>query len=1094
MNESIFAKKEKLMLKIYQASAGSGKTFCLTQNYIKLLLQNWNSAEEDPENYKHILAVTFTNKATGEMKSRILSELSKMANNEKSDFIQPLMKELSEDEQTLRNKAKITLKHILHNYSHFSISTIDKFFQQVIRSFVRDIGLQGGYQVELDNERILRESIDALFLKISDDKELLDWLKNFAEEQLNDDKTWNISDNIYSFAKKSFSEKHSSFKIERTTLKSIKTNINKIISIHENTLAEKANKAIEIINKNNLSFEDFFRKGATFKQLEYIKQKNFEKVTDAFFKLPNTIGNWRGKKSEKSTEIENAYNGGLNDAICEICELIQNKGYNSAKALKEHIHTLGILTDISKAKNNLLSENNTILLSDSNVLLKNIIDDSDAPFVYEKIGTYINHFMIDEFQDTSKIQWENFLPLIENSLSAGNENLIVGDVKQSIYRWRNSDWDLLANKIYDNLKDYDIEQDSLKYNFRSKENIVNFNNCFFLIAKYKLLEKLQQEYNGKNTDNQSDEFKILAEKIRSAYDTIHQNLPQKTKDCQQKGHVKVEFLQAKNKDEYSEKVFSKLPDIIKQLQENGYQPKDIAFLVRNAKDGQNIADFFLKHKQENQNDGYCYDVISNDSLLISSSIAIKFIVWVLKYIVFNNDALTINMVSYYYHILVENIDKNEALTKDIPQEFEEFVEKIKNKPLFELTEEIIAHFSLGEKSEDCAYLQCFQDIVFDFAQKNNNDIKNFLNWWDENGGKKTLSTSENQNAMRIVTIHKSKGLDFEAVIIPFCSWEMKETSPFKQPMLWTSSNEEPFKELETFPIQYREKLTNTFFDKEYWEETLQEYIDNLNLIYVAFTRARNEMIIFTNEKITEKGDSSKENLNDIGYFVKCCLTNSADIKNEIADKDKEKECEEFFGNKFEENCFEMGVFETIDKKENHTENEEKMTTYIPVTQENNNESNLKMKLHSTDYFSEAENKINTGKLMHNILQRIYTIKDVDKILREMLIGGLISKSELPKIRLRLDEFFKIEGVSDWFDPKYKILNETDIIGNGNLRRPDRILIDGNCATIIDYKFGEKENDKYHSQVKEYMSLVEKMGYKAKGYICYAKLGKVVTVQ
>ncbi len=1063
------------MLNIYKASAGSGKTYCLALNYIKLLLKDW-SQDKDPKNYRHILAVTFTNKATGEMKSRILRELDCLANNEKSDFLDDLTKTLGEPENVLRNRAKIVIKDILNDYSHFMVSTIDRFFQQVIRAFVRDVGLQGGYQVELDADRVMQEAVDSLFTNLSEDKQLLLWLQIYAEENVNENKTWNLSSEIVKFAQNTFGDSANDTEIKLDTLEKVRQSLNKFIAITEEEFKNKATCALKIINDNGLLLSDF--KGSTrspFYVLPKLQSKDIESV-QKLSKLKNNLDEWKSKSSTKIAQIDAAYNGGLNACIIDICDFADKNlsAYQTACLVRNDIRKLGLLSKIAKARKEILRERNSLLLSDANEFLKKIINDSDTPFVYEKIGTQIKHFMIDEFQDTSGTQWDNFRPLIENSLSQNAENMVVGDVKQSIYRFRNSDWSLLAG-LKDNFNESQVHEIPLDSNYRSLKQIIQFNNAFFETAINLLCSLMEEEYN-------KDDFNSkYGGRMRRAYDNLAQKVPEKTDKKSSKGHVRMEFLKAKNNTEFQEKALEKIPDVIKKLQDNNYNPRDIAFLVRKSKDGQAIADFLMDYKSKNPNDKYCYDVISNDSLFLSSSNTVLLIISFLNYLLSSDDELTGSMLAYYHALVVNGETKSQAVVAQLSDEVKEFAEQVKRKPLFELTEEIIAQFKLGENKEQCVYLQSFQDVVYNYVHGNNNDVKGFVDWWNESGESKSkISVSENQNAMRIITIHKSKGLDFKAVVMPFCQWELKETSGRNTKVLWTSLSASPYNDLGKFPIKYGTKLNETAFENDYWEETMQQYIDNLNLIYVAFTRARNEMIVFTKAS----AENSKTS-NNISVLLENTIHDQSLVsKLQCSSGTTDDDCE----------YFEIGSYEKITKEEN-TGEEKKMTAYLSRTFSDEEDSGVKMKLHSTDYFSETENKIESGNLMHSILQRIYTKSDTEKILTDMTLNGLIAQDELPSIRQKMEDFFSISGVAEWFEPKYKVLNETDIImADKGICRPDRILLDGKNAIVIDYKFGEKELGKYTRQVSEYMRLIAKMGYSVKGYICYGSLKKVVAVE
>lgn len=1070
------------MLNIYRASAGSGKTFQLTSQYLELLFEN----KKFP--HRNILAVTFTNKATEEMKSRILQELDCLAYNKKSAHLESLIQKYGLTETEIRTKAKQILINILHDYGRFSISTIDHFFLQVIRAFTRDIGLQGGYNIELDSKKVLSESIEQMMFDLSKEKdqELLNWLIQFSEKKMEEGENWDIRNDIKKLGEEIFKENDKSVfekaqdkKFLKNYIKTLKNRKEEI----EKNIQEAAEEGLKIINKNNLETSDFIRKlNSPFNVLHSLKNNIVKELSDSFLKLPNNIDNWYTKTSDKKEEIKNAYNNGLNDCINKIVEYYENnyEEYLSIKSIYSNLYSLGILSDIDKQIKLYLEEKNLMLLSNGNDLLNKIIDGSDTPFIYEKVGVNIHHYMIDEFQDTSGLQWSNFLPLIKNSLSQNNNSLIVGDVKQSIYRWRNSDWKLLEHQLEKDFHPEEIHQEVLDTNWRSKKNIVDFNNAFFSVAAKELDATLEQEHAEKGTTT-NDHVKITA---------AYKKLYQKTSPKEGAGHVKIEFVsgEKKNKADFQNLILEKLPQTVENLQEKGFELKDIAILVREKKEGVKIANYLLDYKKQHPNSAYKYDVISDEALLIENANTIKFIIYLLKQFSNPENELNESKLAFEYLCYIKNNPASEALKKYFENKkirktafietfgnnIVEQLNKIKHLSLFEMVEEMIQIFKLGENKHDCVFLQAFQDCIFEYISKNNSDVNSFLNWWETIKEKKSISTPNGQNAIRILTIHKSKGLDFEAVIIPFCDWEF---SPKNLSLIWCKPTISPYNELKTIPTTYSSALKKTMFYTDYIYEKTHAYIDNLNVAYVAFTRAKSELIAFC--KKNEKTESVT--LSNLLYN---CIQNKEKYSYQTIEKDHDIiPLHEYF--KTENLIFEIGTHEAIvHKKEQKEVNEIKMETYISEKTKNQ----IRIKLNSENYFGESQSKINYGKIMHELLNNITTNKDIDQAILKLTLSGMLLESETRTIKEKVINFIEKPEVKDWFSGKYRVINEASIITpKGETYRPDRILFDNTQAIVIDYKFGEKEERKYHSQVKNYMKLIQQMGYQCVGYICYVEL-------
>ena len=1083
------------MLNIYRASAGSGKTYRLTQDYIHLLF--------DPKKeraHRRILAVTFTNKATDEMKSRILKELHALSQGERSDYRAGLMAEFRMDAQMVNERAKHILTTILHDYSSFSISTIDRFFQQVIRSFARDIGVHGGYNLELDNSSTLEQSVDNLFLDLSKDenKQLLQWLTAYAEERIEQSENWNMRGNIMELGREIFKESYqnkaedTNRKLhEREFLTNYRKSLRDIKTGFEAKVKQTANDGLNIMARNGLTHEDFSYK--TTNTLEKLVKGKLE-ISTRFISYADDVKNCytKSKPQDIKNAIETAYQGGLQKCFIQLVELFQSDIviYNSAVMVLKHINTLGILSDLAVQIKKLTDEQNTMLISDSNMLLNKIIDNSDTPFVYEKTGIHIDNFMIDEFQDTSVLQWKNFLPLMSNSLAAGKFNLVVGDVKQSIYRWRNSDWKLLDEQVLTDFRPEQLHEENLETNWRSDRNIVDFNNSFFRRAAQLLQTKLNE--NLKAIIPIYPGLEALTSKIEHAYANIHQQTSPKAAI----GRVQVCFIDhQENEDGWKTESLNRLPALLEDLQYRGYRPSDIALLVRTNSEEQDVIHKLLNYKTTPEaKPNCCYDIMGNEGLLIGAAASVRFVLGILQLFVNPSDSIQQTIVNYEYARGKQHKSENEALNACFFQTdrnenvfstlftFEEnaVLNEVIHSSLYDMVERIVLLFGVGAWHNEAVFIQAFQDVVFRYTTGKTADLNSFLTWWKKNGGKQCISTPDNQSAMRIMTVHKSKGLDFKVVIMPFCDWDLDSRM---RNILWCEPTVAPFNELPLLPIEYSSRLGQSIFAENFFDEQMHLFIDSLNVAYVAFTRAKNELICIT--PAPKKEIESLDKINSLSALLTACFSVKTpgldmeimSLSNSYNDQTKQ---------------FELGdptqaVYHDIPT----TDINEKVTLYPSVS----SSDRLRIRHQSLDYLLEnqhlTDSKLNYGIIMHDILRQITTKADQPKAIADLVYSGRISMDESRIVETELQHFWNLPETANWFADDARVLNETTIlIPSGEQYRPDRVVIQGNEATIIDYKFGDKESKTYRQQVKRYMDLIGEMGYRTCGYVCYVSLKKV----
>jgi ATP-dependent helicase/nuclease subunit A len=1060
-------------LTIYSASAGSGKTYKLTAIYLSHLFRSRYS-------YRNILAVTFTNKATAEMKSRILEHLYKLASGGNSDYLSGLLKSTGKPEEWVRQEAGEILNSVLHDYSRFSVSTIDSFFQKVLRAFAREIGLHSGFSIELDHSTILSSAVDTVIASATEDEQLKNWLLSYAMKNIDDEKSWNLKEGIVRLAEELFKEK---FKIlssgEQSKLsdkKFLTGYIEKIRNLSDSfveKLTRYGKNADDIYTSHNLSDDLFYRKGQGVPG--FIKN-----LKAGIIKPPNSyVREIEGDSPRWSTatmaaELQSALDDGLDKVLLEAISYYDDNIilYKSAGCVLSNIYALGILSDVLHNVHLITTSENSFLLSDAGELLNLITREDQSPFIYEKVGNRYENFMIDEFQDTSIIQWENFKPLIENSMAEGFDNLVVGDVKQSIYRWRNSDWRILGTVLESMVDNKRIFSEPLATNWRSRSNIISFNNSIFTIIP----EQIDLAF-------ADDSLPVTFKKLYSE--------AVQTDPCRNdSGYVRLEFVQNTDEKNWKTIVLERLPELLESLQDRGYKASDVGIIVRDGREGASVLNRLIEYTNScapDKRERYNYNAVSNDSLLLSNSPVIIFIISVIS-VVNNPDDFISRAIMLRYFLMSTGRSEAESvsLKADIlsetsrqyfPDGFDAFFESLKQMPLFEATESIIRFFSLGDYSWNVPFLNTFQDYIVSFTGNKNGDIGTFLEWWEESGKKKSVVLPGNQDAIRILTIHKSKGLEFKVVILPFLMWNLDHI-PSKQPYLWVEPTTAPFNELGVLPVKYSSELANTIFADYYRDEKYSVYLDNINLLYVALTRARDVLYMFSAE------DARLENT--IAGVLKKAVSLDPAVHREDT-----LLLRNFYDP--EKLIFEYG--ELPDHSYDPGPEKNTITSAYLVSQKM---ESLKLKLHGENYFSSESQairkKINYGKIMHEVFEGINTTSDISGAVRKLVLEGKLSAAESADIEKRVLDAVYLSGVNDWFAADNNVMTEAGILlPAGVTRRPDRIIFRDGKTTIIDFKFGE-EKAHYAAQIDHYRTLLKDMGYSnIEGFIWYVDKNKIITV-
>lgn len=1048
-------------MKVYKASAGAGKTFRLAVEYIKLLVEARDGAE-----YARILAVTFTNKATTEMKDRIIGQLYGIGHalGNSAPYYEALRESLDKDgfadltEEEVRRRCRLALHQILHDYNRFRVSTIDAFFQTVLRSLAHELGLAANLQVEISDTEVLSEAVDRIVDRLQDDQVLLEWVYSLVRDQIENNQRWNVTGKVKGFARVIFNE---IYQLNSDKLRQVlhdKTLFPQILSKIEQlrrdavpmvkTLGKQLEKAV---SDEGVAYTDFSNGRDLALFIEKLKAGNMA------IAISNRLNGWiedgdtmvrKGDQQQRPDLVFSARR--VSAVLKQAVEgyLRSQRDYNSAQLVLAHIKSLRLLGVIADEVTEINAETSRFNLAKTPILINQMVGDSDAPFVFEKTGAQLCHIMIDEFQDTSSLQWRNFRALLLENTAKGGHNLIVGDVKQSIYRWRGGDWRLLGN-----IKSQFVPQPNvvpLRENRRSMKRVVTFNNDFFTQA-YHLLDQ-----------NSFEKRSLLGEEFAfgTAYEDVEQLLPEGTED---KGYVRVKVFDTKefkSRDQWERPIVEELMEQIRQLHAAGLPYQKMAILVRANGESQPIIEAFSRHPD-------MPSIVSDEAFLFASSPAIKALITALRVI----DDPTDQVSSFHLRQLgAEDIIGDDAL---------------RSLPLYELLETLCQRLCLDRFPHQDAYLCGFFDAVVDFTHSNVADLHSFLTFWDENLSQKSIPAGK-VDGIRILTIHKSKGLEFHTVFMPFCTWEFDRDR--WSDLIWCTPGEEPFSELPLVPVTPSSAMDNSIFSEDYTREHLFSRLDELNSLYVGFTRARSNLFIWA--------PGAQGRLSTVGDLVVNVLREDLAVGEPVTAVGKSQSSD----NRMTPDTQPLDVT---------------MTSY-PLSasfRQSNRSQQFLLSPSDVDEFSMSEQSrqqqyIETGKLLHSVLQRIRTTADVPRVLDVLEQEGVISRYapdgtyvavQRDELQRWLDRGLKNTLVADWFADGWTIFNECSIVrrnpdsGQPQTLRPDRVMIssDGSRVVVVDFKFGRPDSD-YVAQVRRYMELLTAMYPKAavEGYLWYVYSGRV----
>jgi ATP-dependent helicase/nuclease subunit A len=1019
---------------IYKASAGSGKTYILTKEYIKISLSN-------EEEFRHTLAITFTNKAAEEMKTRIIKYLRELSEGINPSYEQELIEEGVKGD--IKSGAGKLLEKILHNYSDFAVMTIDSFFHMIIRSFSRELKLNIGYNVETDTDSVIKMIIDGLLDDAETDSKLRAYLEEYIFYNIEESKGWRIEKKISEIAKELFKEKFWEYKVEGDygSTDNTREAINELFNIvgnYETLMKDFSQRISDFLKSNDLTVSDFpyGAKGYINWYLNKICGMPTKRVHSSIVSIEDSLS------QSSPLKVRHALEKGLYDLMKSAYDHWSRNGrvYFTAKELLKTVYVIGIFRALIDKLKSWRDDNKTILISDASIIIRQIISHETVPFIYEKAGNRYRNFLIDEFQDTSTFQWKNLLPLIINALAEGTNSMIVGDVKQSIYRWRNGNMSLLLYEVSEDLKkqgDF-IREYPLNYNRRSLKNIVEFNNRFF-----GSLHNITVNESGLPND--------FTSVISDAYHDLLQN----TENCREGGYVNVCFTKNEENMSSYETAGKKLIEHVNSVIWDGYRYKDILVLVRKNSDGNKAAALLTEAG---------YKVVSSDSLLLLNSAKVKLIINLFKYMIDNNDRLAKTEILYNWLVKIkeDKIHTDKLFSPDIDKILADCLPDgffrnnainpdFYNYGVYELTEKFISLFGLNTSRD--AFILRLLDIVFDFSVKYGSDIGAFLKWWEDKKESYSIVLPQTEDAIRIMTIHKSKGLESRVVIIPFASWQTRNDG-----YIWVSSDVAPFSQLGPCLVRTSDSLKGTLFENEYLREYTLNKLDNMNLLYVAFTRAAERLYAIVPE-------------NDYSKHIRTALAES-------------------FGLNENEYEFELGRKEKINDK-----------PYEPVIKAGQGfysrvpENKIRFKSSGRNYGLWEENeKIKKGLTIHRLLSQVISVDDIEHVLSRAVDAGYITEESYDFYYNELKQIIAMDEVKEIYLGGSRVINEREILTpDGEVLIPDRIVIKDDCTFVIDYKTGEEDHG-HVEQILRYSAALEQCGFRnIRKFLFYTDKRKVVEV-
>jgi ATP-dependent exoDNAse (exonuclease V) beta subunit len=1061
---------EKKSLTLYKASAGSGKTFRLTQHYLSLALAS-------DKNYTRILAITFTRKATAEMRQRIVAELKVLsATPEKSQHAKTLADELNIGLPELQLRAQKLLPAILHDYSNFSITTIDQFFQRIIRSLTRELGLAGGFRIEMDEIKILSRAVDMMLDKSATHEPLFDLVTEYIRnEVITENKSHQIHKSIVSFVRKMLREdlKNTFIKLGDENFDAQILALQKEMSLKvkafESQIQQRVLRFDTKLSENDFTLENLSARSNARKFYNRAKSKDYKDADLANF-FSADFAEDKGAPSFFTVDfVKKNKNLPLDSIASELFSIFEDdlrffiEGYPEyflSKNARSRLWFLRFFGYIWREMNAIKLDEGLFVIGDAPVLLAQIAEQTDTPFIFERIANYYSHFMIDEFQDTSTLQWQNLRPFLENSMAQFSpgiqkslvNNLIVGDVKQAIYRFRNGNWTLLNEKVGQELGHLGIASEVLNTNWRSEKTIIEFNNLLFKI----LPENLPLEH-----------FSQMPAEYRQYLTSIYKDNQQNISPFKKSDNGFVRFETVPD-EEYAKETVSRVCKQIFELLNNDISQGDIAILVRTADQGRLIATQLLAFDPKET--GHTLQISMSDVLSIDKSIAVQAIIQTLYYLSNPGERFYLWMATWHVNQVLENSVDDFFMNGPeniLPLDFFTQNDNIQRLTIYDTVIRLIDIFRLNQNQSEIPFLSRLLNLIISYQQNNPPDRNSFLKYWEEEGPKVKIPAPATTNAIQIMTMHKSKGLEFEHVIIPFVDWPIVHRGSND---IWI--NNKLGKEEISIPVPFNKGAEYSTYPQQLYSEYFDMVVDSLNILYVAFTRAVRSLTVFYPQK-QEKG-------------TVCLWLNNAFLASEMWPGQKELDSNgQLSGYKCGNQTFSAG-------KEQSKPGEQHIVCELVV----NTGSTVAVRASGRPYPKTGDSEmsgIEYGTIMHRVMEQITTTSSLDSAMKNVAGSGLLQSHEVEAVHQRIKNWISQPDVHEWFAESSKIYNEQVILSpDGKLRRPDRIVetADGRWI-VIDYKFTHDHLPEHEEQVRHYVRMLEKAGKRVDSAFLWYMVGEGV---
>lgn len=1088
------------------ASAGSGKTYQLALRFVGLSLKY-------PFAFKSILAVTFTKKATAEMKDRILQNLNALADGDFSDhhYIQTLKQHflgpITNNE--LQQKATETRNAMLYHFGQISVSTIDSFFQRILFAFAHEYNIDIGTSVELDTNGTLETVVEALIENEDNDANLQQLLTESAIDKIAEGKSWDFRRELLEIGRQLFKEEFIAVENYEQMLLRLHQDVNQVqqqtwqlIKTIKETIAQQAQQLW-----NELAGPPFYLTEDDFPYKKSGPGGNLKKIANGSLKVGKLLATMaqdppkamapRNAHAHAQIEALFAHNQWI-ERLNQLLDYIEQNQMPlaTAQTVVSQLSYYKLLAYLSQQLTKWRQTEKKKLISDVGPILKTIIAGDQmgntAPMVLEKTGTQYRHYFIDEFQDTSPVQWQNFKPLVENALAEGSYNMLVGDVKQAIYRFRGGSYDLMLNGLNQYLATKMLESKPLTTNWRSKANIIEFNNAFFEYAPQAITNVLASEV----PQNFEHAHKILGD-LQNAYLHQKQDVSAKQQQATNKGLVHLEAILPIDKNEeddetatggsVNEQALEKMIAFVaKCQQQGGYRAKDFLILTRRNAEVAMVAQALDLASKEGNYPDVDFTYVSSEALRLGSKAAVRVLVAALKYIIMPENLFNARYLIQQWLLYITNKPTethnylfkadaeqvNQLLKQYLPEQFVSNRHYFARLSFYELCDTVMRYLQLHQNPTDFAYLEAFQSALIAHMERPDATVFDFFEWWEAKGINSFLKADETANAIKLLTVHKAKGLQNKVVLLPFAKWNFAAPKG----IMWAKATNlpAPFNIVPQYPVSIKKDLAQTFFAQDYHQENIKQYIDNLNLLYVAFTRAEDVLGVWY-----KPNKDNNSTLKNTASLIAEMLT-ALKTKTTLGLSDQEGE---------------VTVLGCMPKPEAQPQTNTGIDNRIVHFSSVRWRQWLTLRPRE-EFFggaqSEVGQQISAGNLLHELMEAIENQNQIETQLNRFVLLGKVPTDQKPQLQQKLISIFSIPEVQKWFGNNYQAMKErTLMVPGGKAKKPDRVVYNQSETVVIDYKTGTTEPQKYFGQVRAYCNLLTQMGYPSiQGYLLYLDCGQL----